>query len=113
MGRAGALLSHDGPGPRFDPPIGRPALDISPPLSKPCRIVPPRDETYERRCSVQLLKVPEVAELLRLSRSQAYALIRAGEIPAVRIGRHGLRVNAELLTSWLTDHAVGTQGDRA
>ena len=34
-----------------------------------------------------LLTAPEVAKLLRISQSQAYALIRRGVIPAVRLGR--------------------------
>ena len=33
------------------------------------------------------LKVPEVAEKLRIARSRAYELVADGEIPAVRIGR--------------------------
>ncbi|MGB3635683.1 MAG: helix-turn-helix domain-containing protein, partial [Rubrobacteraceae bacterium] len=33
------------------------------------------------------LKVPEVAEVLRIARSRAYELVADGEIPAVRIGR--------------------------
>ena len=32
------------------------------------------------------LKVPEVAQLLRVARSRAYELVADGEIPAVRIG---------------------------
>jgi excisionase family DNA binding protein len=34
-----------------------------------------------------VLKVDEVARLLRLSRGAAYEAIRAGEIPSVRFGR--------------------------
>jgi len=33
-----------------------------------------------------LLTGPEVASLLRISKSQAYALMRKGVIPAVRLG---------------------------
>lgn len=33
-----------------------------------------------------LLRVPEVAEALSISRSQAYELIRRGIIPAIKLG---------------------------
>jgi putative molybdopterin biosynthesis protein len=46
------------------------------------------------------LKVPEVAEVLRIARSRAYELVADGEIPAVRIGR-SIRVNRNELERWL------------
>lgn len=46
------------------------------------------------------LKVPEVAELLRVARSRAYELVADGEIPAVKIGR-SVRVNRKELDRWL------------
>lgn len=46
------------------------------------------------------LKVPEVAELLRVARSRAYELVADGEIPAVRIGR-SVRVSRKELDRWL------------
>lgn len=48
------------------------------------------------------LKVPEVAELLRVSRSRAYELVADGEIPAVKIGR-SVRVSRKELDRWLED----------
>ncbi len=33
------------------------------------------------------LKVPEVAQVLRIARSRAYELVGSGEIPSVRISR--------------------------
>lgn len=41
-----------------------------------------------------LYKVKEVAEMLGIGRSKAYDLIRAGDIPAVRVGS-SLRVRGE------------------
>ncbi|MGF1472499.1 MAG: helix-turn-helix domain-containing protein [Rubrobacteraceae bacterium] len=35
----------------------------------------------------EYLKVPEVAEMLRIARSQAYELVADEKIPSVRIGR--------------------------
>lgn len=46
------------------------------------------------------LKVPEVAEELRIARSRAYELVGTGEIPAVKIGR-SVRVNRKELDRWL------------
>jgi excisionase family DNA binding protein len=43
------------------------------------------------------LTVQEVAALLRIGRSSAYAAIRAGEIPSVRIGHRLLVPTAALL----------------
>ena len=40
----------------------------------------------------EMLKVTEVAQLLRIARSRAYELVASGEIPSVRIGR-SIRVN--------------------
>ena len=48
------------------------------------------------------LKVPEVAEQLRIARSRAYELVADGEIPAVRIGR-SVRVSRKGLDRWLED----------
>ncbi|MGB3682667.1 MAG: helix-turn-helix domain-containing protein [Rubrobacteraceae bacterium] len=52
------------------------------------------DEQYE------WLKVPEVAEELRIARSRAYELVADGEIPAVKIGRI-VRVSRKELDRWL------------
>jgi excisionase family DNA binding protein len=55
--------------------------------------------TYE----TPLLTVPEVAERLRVSRPTVYRRIRAGEIPAIRVGNTSgaLRVPADELDAWL------------
>ena len=52
------------------------------------------------------LKVPEVAEVLRITRSRAYELVADGEIPAVKIGR-SVRVNRKELDRWLEDQRYG------
>jgi excisionase family DNA binding protein len=49
------------------------------------------------------LKVPEVAEVLRIARSRAYEVVANGEIPAVRIGR-SVRVSRKELDRWLKEH---------
>jgi excisionase family DNA binding protein len=47
-----------------------------------------------------LLKVGEVAEMLRVSRALAYRLIRSGELPGVQIG-HAVRVLASDLEEYV------------
>jgi excisionase family DNA binding protein len=51
------------------------------------------------------LKVPEVAEVLRIARSQAYELVANGTIPAVKIGR-SVRVSRMGLERWLEERAL-------
>lgn len=46
------------------------------------------------------LKVPEVAEVLRIARSRAYELVGSGEIPSIKIGR-SVRVSRRELDRWL------------
>jgi excisionase family DNA binding protein len=47
-----------------------------------------------------LLKPAEAAELIGLGRSKTYALIRAGELPSVRLGS-SLRVPLRELQAWV------------
>ena len=47
-----------------------------------------------------LLKVPEVARLLRISRNLAYELVARGELPSVRLGRV-IRVPRQALEAWI------------
>ena len=48
------------------------------------------------------LTVEEVAAVLRIGRSTAYAAARSGEIPAVRVG-HRLLVPRAALERWLAE----------
>jgi excisionase family DNA binding protein len=50
----------------------------------------------------EYLKVPEVAEVLRIARGRAYELVGSGEIPSVRIGR-SVRVSRKELDRWLEE----------
>ena len=50
----------------------------------------------------EFLKVPEVAEELRIARSRAYELVANGTIPAVKIGR-SVRVSRRELERWLEE----------
>ena len=56
------------------------------------------DEVDEQRH--EYLKVPEVAEGLRIAPGRTYELVGSGEIPSVRIGR-SVRVSRRELEKWL------------
>lgn len=57
------------------------------------------------------MKVPEVAEELRIARSRAYELVANGKIPSVRIGR-SVRVNRGELERWLEESRQQNVGRR-
>ena len=57
------------------------------------------------------LKVPEVAEVLRIARSRAYELVADGEMPSVRIGR-SVRVSRRELERWLEEQRQPQFGRR-
>lgn len=50
----------------------------------------------------RFLQLPDVCEVLNISSSQAYALVRSGELPAIRIGGRGQwRVEATELEAFI------------
>lgn len=52
-----------------------------------------------------LLKAPEVAKLLGLGRSKVFAMVAAGELPVVRIGR-SVRIPRQALERWIRDQTT-------
>ncbi len=60
---------------------------------------------------MRLLRVPDVAKLLDVTRGRAYALIREGVIPAVRLGRQ-VRVDPEVLRIWLSQGGDRNDGEQ-
>ncbi len=57
----------------------------------------------------RLLTGKDVAHLLRISPSQAYKIMRRGELPAVRIGR-SIRVKPEDLESFIARNTTSYGG---
>jgi len=53
----------------------------------------------------RLLRSDEVAEVLQISRSMAYALMKRGDIPTVRIGT-SVRVRPEDLDKYIKDNVI-------
>ena len=51
-----------------------------------------------------LIRVKELAKIIRLSRARTYALIQRGVIPSVRIGG-SIRVPRAAYEQWLNAHA--------
>ena len=49
-----------------------------------------------------LLKAEEVAKLLRIGRSKVFAMLAAGELPVVRLGRL-VRVPRAALEGWIEE----------
>ncbi len=48
-----------------------------------------------------LLKIPEAAERLSLSRSTIYEMISAGQLPVIHVGR-AVRIPAAELAAWVS-----------
>ena len=53
----------------------------------------------------RLLTVREVAETMRVSNMTVYRLIRAGELPAIRVGKH-FRIRENELNEYLVSQTV-------
>lgn len=52
----------------------------------------------------RFLTIAETADVLNVSASQAYALVRSGELPAIKVGGHGhWRVERTVLESYIQD----------
>ena len=57
-----------------------------------------------------LLTAREVADVMRVSTMTVYRLIKAGELPAIRVGKH-LRIRERDVAKYLDERVVGTTGD--
>ena len=58
----------------------------------------------------RFLTLADVAETLNISASQTYALVRSGDLPAIKIGGRGQwRVEAEQLEAYIARQYVSTQ----
>ncbi|MFV0535084.1 MAG: helix-turn-helix domain-containing protein [Cumulibacter sp.] len=52
--------------------------------------------------TARFLKLTDVAETLNISSAQAYALVRSGELPAIKVGGRGQwRVETQQLESYI------------
>jgi len=56
-----------------------------------------------------LLRPTEAAEVLGLSRSTVYRLLKDGVLPSVSLGRRGVRVPVDRLYEWVKGLAVETR----
>ena len=54
-----------------------------------------------------LLTAREVADVMRVSTMTVYRLIKAGELPAIRVGKH-LRIRERDVAKYLDERVVGT-----
>jgi excisionase family DNA binding protein len=68
----------------------------------PSRIIIGMNESGSPQSLGRFLTLADTAELLNISASQAYALVRSGELPAIKIGGHGhWRVERSVLESYI------------
>jgi excisionase family DNA binding protein len=52
--------------------------------------------------STRFLQLTDVAEILNISAAQTYALVRSGELPAIKVGGRGMwRVEATELETYI------------
>lgn len=56
--------------------------------------------------NIKLLKVPDVAAMLGISRALAYHLVQTGEIPSVHI-RAAIRVRSQDLENYISQNLTG------
>jgi excisionase family DNA binding protein len=54
----------------------------------------------------KFLTVDDVAEMLSLTRQRVYRMVRAGELPIVRVGTRAIRFDPEELARWVDDRRV-------
>jgi excisionase family DNA binding protein len=60
---------------------------------------------------ILLLKAEEVARRLQVARATVYAMVAAGDLPTVRIGRgRAIRVPADALENWIKRQSDGAVG---
>ncbi|MGH3507871.1 MAG: helix-turn-helix domain-containing protein [Nocardioidaceae bacterium] len=58
----------------------------------------------------RFLSLTDVAEILNISSAQAYALVRRGELPAIKIGGRGQwRVEAAVLEDYIAERYRETE----
>lgn len=62
---------------------------------------------------VRFLTLADVAETLNISASQAYALVRSGELPAIKVGGRGQwRIEASELEAYIARQYEATRAAR-
>lgn len=49
----------------------------------------------------EILNVSDVAPALGVTPSRVYQMIHAGELPSVKVGKHGVRIPARAFAEWL------------
>ncbi len=73
--------------------------------------VPARAPVWDdRRVTSRFLTLADVAETLQISAAQAYALVRSGDLPAIKVGGRGQwRVEAAELENYISRMYVQTR----
>ena len=78
---------------------GQPAAQ---PVDKVPRLLHPLHNAQMPDVQPRFLTLADVAELLNVSASQAYALVRSGDLPAIKVGGRGQwRVEQQMLERYI------------
>lgn len=65
---------------------------------------------HTRAVAARFLPLADVAEAMSISASQAYALVRSGELPAIQVGGRGQwRVEASVLEDYIAGKYAQTR----
>lgn len=65
---------------------------------------------HNRLVAARFLPLADVAEAMSISASQAYALVRSGELPAIQVGGRGQwRVEASVLEDYIAGKYAQTR----
>lgn len=59
----------------------------------------------------QILVAEEVAELLRIDKQRVYELVRARQIPFIRLGERQYRFSAQAIKDFLNDGGTQAEGN--
>lgn len=84
-----------------EPPVPLDHVVVSADRDAAVSVVAPQAEGIQRGFPPLLLTVAEVERELRLGRTRVYQLLRAGQIPHVRVGERAIRVTREDLHRWI------------
>jgi excisionase family DNA binding protein len=63
------------------------------------------ETTAVKNGNTEFLTIPEVAELLGISRVRCYEMAATGEIPSMRLSPRRIRISRGALDAWLAERA--------
>jgi excisionase family DNA binding protein len=80
---------------------------LPPPQAQRARGEPEREQAAQRQDRALLVKIPEAARQLGISKSLLYGLLRAGEIQRIRLGPNATRIAVAELEAFVARKRAG------